>query len=45
MKQNVLMLMCPRADFKRFVDEHDLRRGTNFKQTFPELEEFYNMCK
>ena len=34
-----------RRDFKLFVDEHDRRRGTNFKQTFPELEEFYNMCK
>ena len=34
-----------RRDFKSFVDEHDRRRGTNFKQTFPELEEFYNMCK
>ena len=30
-----------RLDFKKFVDEHDRRRGTNFVQTFPEFEEFY----
>jgi pyruvate-formate lyase-activating enzyme len=29
-------------DFKRFVDEHDRRRGTNFLETFPELVDFYN---
>jgi hypothetical protein len=34
-----------RKDFVKFVDEHDLRRGTNFKNTFPELMEFYNSCK
>jgi hypothetical protein len=27
------------------VDEHDKRRGTNFLETFPELESFYNKCK
>ena len=34
-----------RKDFVKFVDEHDRRRGTNFKNTFPELMEFYNACK
>jgi organic radical activating enzyme len=34
-----------RKDFVKFVDEHDRRRGTNFKNTFPELVEFYNACK
>lgn len=34
-----------RKDFAIFVDEHDRRRGTNFLETFPELTEFYNMCK
>ncbi len=34
-----------RKDFVKFVDEHDSRRGTNFKNTFPELMEFYNSCK
>lgn len=31
-----------RRNFKRFVDEHDKRRGTNFSETFPELLDFYN---
>jgi hypothetical protein len=34
-----------RKDFAIFVDEHDKRRGTNFLKTFPELTEFYNLCK
>ena len=34
-----------RKDFYKFVDEHDRRRGTDFKETFPELVDFYNMCK
>lgn len=33
-----------RVNFKLFVDEHDLRRGTNFLETFPEMEEFYAHC-
>ena len=31
-------------NFYRFVTEHDKRRGTNFIETFPELESFYNKC-
>ena len=34
-----------RYNFIKFFDEHDRRRGTNFVKVFPELEEFYNMCK
>jgi len=34
-----------RKDFVAFVDEHDKRRGTNFLKTFPEMTEFYNLCK
>jgi organic radical activating enzyme len=34
-----------RKDFVKFVDEHDSRRGTSFLNTFPEMEEFYNLCK
>jgi organic radical activating enzyme len=34
-----------RSDFAIFVDEHDKRRGTNFKETFPEMLDFYNLCK
>ena len=36
------------VDMKRFaeyVDEMDRRRNTNFKETFPELINFYNKCK
>ena len=34
-----------RKDFVAFVDEHDKRRGTNFLKTFPEMTEFYKLCK
>lgn len=34
-------LKLNRDDFKKFVTEHDNRRGTNFVKIFPELEEFY----
>ena len=34
-----------RKDFVLFIDEHDRRRGTNFLETFPELEDFYHLCK
>ncbi len=37
-------LIKHRKDFRAFVDEHDKRRGTNFIETFPELEYFYEMC-
>ena len=30
-----------RSDFVIFVDEHDRRRGTNFLNTFPEMEQAY----
>jgi len=30
-----------RKDFIKFVDQYDGRRGTNFLETFPQLEEFY----
>ena len=33
-----------RSDFCKFVDEHDRRRGTDFFETFPELEQFYYTC-
>jgi hypothetical protein len=34
-----------RQNFYRFFNEHDRRRGTDFKKTFPELAEFYEQCK
>ncbi|MCX7592719.1 MAG: twitch domain-containing radical SAM protein [Fischerella sp.] len=34
-----------RSDFYTFVNEHDRRRGTNFLETFPELKNFYDVCR
>jgi hypothetical protein len=34
-----------RADFFNWFTEYDRRRKTNFLETFPEMEEFYNECK
>ncbi len=38
-------LLRRKADFYLFFNEHDRRRGTNFLETFPELESFWNQCK
>ena len=37
--------MRNRYNFYQYFSNHDLRRGTNFCKTFPELEEFYHFCK
>jgi hypothetical protein len=34
-----------RIDFYRWFTEIDRRRNTNFLQTFPEMIEFWNLCK
>jgi len=34
-----------RRSFHQFIDECDKRRGTSFLTTFPEMAEFYHMCK
>ena len=34
-----------RTDFVKFVDEYDRRRGTMFRETFPYLTDYYDMCK
>ena len=34
-----------RADFYRFFNEHDKRRGTDFMKTFPEMREFWDECR
>jgi hypothetical protein len=34
-----------KADFYRFFNEHDKRRGTDFLQTFPEMSEWWDECK
>ena len=33
-----------RRDFGRFFQEHDRRRGTDFKKVFPELADFFDWC-
>jgi organic radical activating enzyme len=38
-------LLHNRKDFIIFVEEHDLRRGTNFLETFPEMVETYKDWK
>ena len=38
-------VIMQRADFYRFFNEHDKRRGTNFLSVFPEMKEFWNECK
>jgi organic radical activating enzyme len=34
-----------RAQFAEYITEYDLRRGTNFVETFPELADFYQEAK
>jgi organic radical activating enzyme len=34
-----------KAQFAEYITEYDQRRGTNFKETFPELADFYQDCK
>lgn len=36
--------MC-KADFYRFFNEHDRRRGTNFLNTFPEMRDWWMECQ
>ena len=37
--------MKDKKNFYAFFTEHDRRRGTNFLNTFPEMEEFWQECK
>ena len=34
-----------RSDFWKYVNEYDRRRNTDFASTFPELAEYYSICK
>jgi organic radical activating enzyme len=34
-----------KADFYRFFNEHDRRRGTNFIKTFPDMNTWWEECK
>ncbi len=42
---DVKWLIKMRKDFVLFIDEFDKRRGKNFLETFPEMEDFYYSCK
>jgi hypothetical protein len=43
--QDIEQQMKNRYNFYQYFSNHDIRRGTNFCKTFPELEEFYHFCK
>jgi hypothetical protein len=34
-----------KADFYRFFNEHDQRRGTDFQKTFPEMSAWWAECE
>jgi hypothetical protein len=34
-----------RANFYKFFTQHDTRRNTNFLETFPEMEDWWDICK
>lgn len=38
-------LIKNKANFYRFIEQHDERRDVSFLKTFPEYETFYNECK
>ncbi len=42
MHSNVEEINLLQRQFKEYVVEYDKRRGTNFLQTFPEYEQFFN---
>jgi hypothetical protein len=44
-KLNEKYLHDTRADFYRFFNEYDQRRGLSFEQTFPQMKEFWQECK
>jgi hypothetical protein len=43
--EDVGNLLKLRSDFAKYIGEFDKRRGKNFLETFPEMEDFYNSCK
>mgnify|MGYP000902443876 CR=1 FL=1 len=34
-----------RVDFYNWFNEYDRRRNVNFLETFPEMENFFNLCR
>ena len=43
--EDIKWLLNTRRDFALYIDEFDKRRGKNFLETFPEMEDFYYSCK
>jgi organic radical activating enzyme len=43
--KNEIQISQARRDFYAFFSEHDLRRGTDFLKTFPEMNLFWSLCK
>ena len=43
--KNDKSIFFQRYNFAKFIEEHDKRRGTDFKKTFPELADFYEFTK
>jgi hypothetical protein len=42
---NDINLITHRYNFGKFIEEHDRRRGTDFKKVFPEFADFYEETK
>ena len=38
-------LLKARANFYKFFTQHDIRRDTDFLKTFPEMEDWWEICK
>ena len=38
-------LLKARANFYKFFTQHDVRRDTDFLATFPEMEDWWAICK
>ena len=45
MRSGTVDIERKRADFYRFFSEHDRRRKTNFLETFPEMQTFWQECE
>ena len=43
--EDIKWLLNTRRDFALYIDEFDKRRGKNFLETFPAMEDFYYSCK
>jgi organic radical activating enzyme len=44
-EEDIKVQRMRRYNFYKYFSTHDARRGTDFVKTFPELEDFWNLCK